>query len=173
MVAGFSVFGIFGGVANLENWLAGHPEVIAEMTKPGQNGPWVSIIILGFAAAFLLPRQFHMMFTENISPKTLQHAAWGLPLFLLVLSLSIPIVLWASIQSNLDTSSDYAVLGIAQKSESTALTLLVFFGGASAASAVVIVSTLAIAGMAINHIVLPAIGTPSTHVSLYRWLLWG
>ena len=173
MVAGFSVFGIFGGVANLENWLAGHPEVIAEMTKPGQNGPWVSIIILGFAAAFLLPRQFHMMFTENISPKTLQHAAWGLPLFLLVLSLAIPIVLWASIQSNLDTSSDYAVLGIAQKSESTALTLLVFFGGASAASAVVIVSTLAIAGMAINHIVLPAIGTPSTHVSLYRWLLWG
>ena len=172
-IAGFSVFGIFGGVANLENWLAGHPQVIADMTRPPGGSPWVSLIILGFAAAFLLPRQFHMMFTENIAPKTLQYAAWGLPLFLLVISLTTPIALWASIQADLDTSADYAVLGIAQKSESTALILLVFFGGTSAASAVVIVSALALAGMTINHIVLPAIGTPSTQVSLYRWLLWG
>ena len=149
-IAGFSVFGIFGGVANLENWLAGHPQVIADMTRPPRGSPWVSLIILGFAAAFLLPRQFHMMFTENIAPKTLQYAAWGLPLFLLVLSLTTPIVLWASIQADLDTSADYAVLGIAQKSESAALILLVFFGGASAARAVVIVTSLAIACLAIT-----------------------
>ena len=97
LVAGIAVFGIFGGFGGLADWLDSHPEALQAMTQPAQDGPWVSVLILAFAAAFLLPRQFHMLFTENISPHSLVKAAWGFPLFLLILNLAIPVILWAAV----------------------------------------------------------------------------
>ncbi len=173
LVAGICVSGIFGGIVGLGDWLDQNPEALQAMTTPARDGPWVSVLILSFAAAFLLPRQFHMLFTENIAPGTLARAAWGFPLFLLILNLAIPIVLWAAIKQNLGTVPDYHVLGIARSTGSAALTIFVFLGGVSAASAMIIVSTLALAGMTVNHLLLPATGTPSSSVNLYRWLLWG
>ncbi len=173
LVAGIAVFGIFGGFGGLTDWLDSHPEALEAMTQPAQDGPWVSILILAFAAAFLLPRQFHMLFTENISPQSLAKAAWGFPLFLLILNLAIPVILWAAVKENLGTVPDYHVLGIAQQTGSVAVTIFVFLGGVSAASAMIIVTTLALAGMTVNHLLLPLTGTPSTQVNLYRWLLWG
>jgi len=173
LVAVVAITGIFGGIGGLGEWLDSHPEALEAMYTPAREGPWVSVLILSFAAAFLLPRQFHMLFTENISPGTLSRAAWGFPLFLLVLNLAIPIVLWAAIKQNLGTVPDYHVLGIARHTGSAALTIFVFLGGVSAASAMIIVSTLALAGMTVNHLILPATGTLDTSVNLYRWLLWG
>lgn len=173
LVAGIAVFGIFGGFGGLANWLDSHPEALQAMTQPAQDGPWVSVLILAFAAAFLLPRQFHMLFTENISPHSLVKAAWGFPLFLLILNLAIPVILWAAVKENLGTVPDYHVLGIAQQTGSAAVTIFVFLGGVSAASAMIIVTTLALAGMTVNHLLLPLTGTPSTQVNLYRWLIWG
>jgi len=173
LVAGIAVFGVFGGFGGLSDWLGSHPEALEAMTVPAREGPWVSVLILAFAASFLLPRQFHMLFTENISPQSLVKAAWGFPLFLLILNLAIPVILWAAVKQNLGTVPDYHVLGIAQQSGSVAVTIFVFLGGVSAASAMIIVSTLALAGMTVNHLVLPLTGTPSTQVNLYRWLIWG
>ncbi len=173
LVAIVAMSSIFDGVSGLTDWLDTHPEALEAMYTPAREGPWVSILILSFAAAFLLPRQFHMLFTENIAPGTLARAAWGFPLFLLVLNLAIPIVLWAAIKQNLGTVPDYHVLGIARHTGSAGLTIFVFLGGVSAASAMIIVSTLALAGMTVNHIILPATGTPDPSVNLYRWLLWG
>ena len=173
LVAMVAMSSIFDGVSGLTHWLDTHPEALEAMYAPAREGPWVSILILSFAAAFLLPRQFHMLFTENIAPGTLSRAAWGFPLFLLVLNLAIPIVLWAAIKQNLGTVPDYHVLGIARHTGSAGLTIFVFLGGVSAASAMIIVSTLALAGMTVNHIILPATGTPDPSVNLYRWLLWG
>ena len=158
MVAVFALFGIFGGIDGLQDWLATHPEALEKMTTQAREGPWVSILILAFAAAFLLPRQFHMLFTENISPHALSRAAWGFPLFLLALNLAIPIVLWAGIKTDLGMPPDYFVIGIAQQSQSALFTVFVFLGGVSAASAMIIVSTLALAGMTVNHLILPATG---------------
>ena len=42
----------------------------------------------------------------------------------------------------------------------------------AAASAMVIVTTLALASMSLNHLVLPA-SYPDINLNLYRWLLWG
>ncbi|HCX86660.1 MAG TPA: histidine kinase [Gammaproteobacteria bacterium] len=173
LVAGIAVFGVFGGFGGLADWLDAHPEALEAMTTPAREGPWVSVLILAFAASFLLPRQFHMLFTENISPGALIKAAWGFPLFLLILNLAIPVILWAAVKQNLGTVPDYHVLGIAQQSGSAAVTIFVFLGGVSAASAMIIVSTLALAGMTVNHLILPTTGTPGTGMNLYRWLLWG
>ncbi len=171
----FAVFGIFGGFGELNQYLIEHPEASHALFAPVQEGPWATLMLLSFAAAFLLPRQFHMIFVESIRDKNIETASWAFPLFLLLLNLSIPPILWAGQSLQLGIPADFYVLGITLESGSTALPILTFMGGLSAASAMIIVTTLALASMCMNNFVLPASFPPklSTGTSMYEWLLWG
>ncbi len=168
----FALFGVFGGPGELQDWLAQRPEAIDALYRPVREGPLFTLVFLAFCAAFMLPRQFHMAFTENLDPKALRTASWGFPLFLLLLNLAIPPVLWAGQYLRLDMAADYYVLGITLEQAPAWLPVLTFIGGVSAASAMVIVSTLALAAMALNHLLVPA-SFPDPRVDLYRWLIWG
>ncbi|MEJ2343891.1 MAG: ATP-binding protein [Gammaproteobacteria bacterium] len=173
MAAGlFAVFGVFGGPGGLGQWLQQHPEAVEALYAPVRDGPWTTLLLLSFAAAFLLPRQFHMTFTENFHERSLSVASWAFPLLLLLLNVSIPPLLWAGMARDLSTSPDYYVLGITLNSGSTVLPALVFLGGLSAASAMMIVTSLALSSMCLNHLLLPA-SYPDPQVDLFRWLLWG
>src|SRR5690606_31071053 len=61
-------------------------------------------------------------------------------------------------------------LAVAQNS-GTWLALAVFIAGLSAASAAIIVITLAVASMCLNHLILPFY-QPGSRQDIYRWLLW-
>jgi PAS domain S-box-containing protein len=171
----FAVFGIFGGFGELNQFLQAHPEANAALFEPVQEGPWVTLLLLSFAAAFLLPRQFHMIFVESIKSRNIETASWAFPLFLLLLNLSIPPILWAGQSMQLAIPADFFVLGITLDSGSSILPILTFMGGLSAASAMIIVSTLALASMCMNNFVLPASFPPklSSGSNIYEWLLWG
>ncbi len=175
LVGLYAVFGVFGGLGGLEAWLEQHPQAVAALYQPVREGPWTTLLLLAFAAAFLLPRQFHMAFTENIEPATLSTASWAFPLFLLLLNLAIPPILWAGSAVSPDTPADFYALGITMESGSPLLPVLTFIGGISAASAMIIVTTLALAAMCMNHLVLPASFPPrlNPQTDIYRWLLWG
>lgn len=168
----FALFGVFGGWGGLSGWLRQHPEAIEQLYAPVREGPWSTLLLLSFAAAFLLPRQFHMAFSEHRDEHSLSIASWAFPLLLLVLNLAIPPILWAGQHLHLGTGADYYVLGITLSSDSAFLPSLVFLGGVSAASAMMIVTTLALSAMCLNHLLLPA-SYPDPAVNLYRWLLWG
>jgi Na+/proline symporter/signal transduction histidine kinase len=176
LVGAFAVFGVFGGFGELAAWLKANPEANRALYAGiAEHEAWGSLLLLAFAAAFLLPRQFHMIFTENIDPKTLNVASWGFPLFLLLLNLPIPIILWAGNSAALDVPADYYVLGLTLISDSAWLPLLTFIGGLSAASAMMIVTSLALASMVLNHLLLPSRLNRQQEASssLYGWLLWG
>ncbi len=170
----FAVFGVFGGFGGVNDWLAQHPEALASLYAPAREGPWVTLLLLSFAAAFLLPRQFHMTFTENIEPRTLPVASWGFPLMLLAFNLAIPPILWAGQALSPPTSADFYVLGITLSGGASWLPTLAFLGGVSAASAMMIVETLALAAMCLNHLILPATfsGRERPYTNLYDKLLW-
>ncbi|MDH3712663.1 MAG: ATP-binding protein [Gammaproteobacteria bacterium] len=172
-VGAFAVFGIFGGLGEMQHWLQANPEALDKLYRPVATGPWLTLLLLAFCAAFLLPRQFHMIFVENLNSGALRHAAWMFPLFLLLLNLPIVPVLWAGRSLQLEMSPDFYVLGITLNEEN-GLWLLTFIGGVSASSAMMIVTSLALASMALNHIILPMrfIGG-SVGNDLYRWILWG
>lgn len=153
-VGGFALFGVFGGFSGLQNWLQANPTILKEMYQSVGGSAWTTLLLLTFSATFLLPRQFHMMFTENQSPHGLRTASWLFPLFLLLLNLPIPIILWAGVSSHLGVPPDYYILELARQ-HGIWLTLLAFVGGVSAASAMLIVESLALAGMCLNHIVIP------------------
>nr|MBF0682375.1 PAS domain S-box protein [Pseudomonas sp.] len=110
-------------------------------------------------------------FTENLNPRALVSASWGLPLYLLLMSLAVPLILWAGLKLGVSTNPEYFTLGLGMTAQNEALTLLAFVGGLSASSGLIIVSTLALSGMALNHLVLP-LYQPPTEGNIYRWLKW-
>ncbi|WP_456372398.1 ATP-binding protein [Thiolapillus sp.] len=168
----FALFGVFGGPDNLNQWLGEHPDAIEKLYEPVGGTQWGTLIFLAFGAAFLLPRQFHMLFAENLREDNLRVASWSFPLFLLLLNLPIPVILWAGHYLGLGTDPDYYVLSITLSQGHSWMPMLTFIGGISAASAMVIVTTLALSSMCMNHLLLPA-SYPDPRLNLYYWLLWG
>jgi len=172
LIGGYALFGVFGGPGELDGWLQAHPEALEALYRPVNESPWGALVFLSFAAAFLLPRQFHMLFAENLDARGLRTVTWAMPAFLLLLNLSIPVILWAGQHLELAMNPDYYVLGITTAHGPTWLSLLAFIGGLSAASAMVIVTSIALATMSLNHLLLPA-SYPDPAMNLYRWILWG
>lgn len=168
----FALFYVFSGPEGLEQWLAANPEALERFYRPVNEGPWSTLLLLAFAAAFLLPRQFHMLFAENRNPRDLHTASWAFPLYLLLINLPIPILLWGGSALGLEMDADYYALGIALQQPSGWLPVVVFIGGLSSASAMMIVTTLALSSMTLNHILLPT-SFPDPEINLYRWLLLG
>lgn len=174
IIAWVAVTLAFDSPAGLSHWLEANPDRLDGFYESVFGGSWVSLLVLAFGAAFLLPRQFHMLFTENLSPRHLVSASWGFPLFLLLLSLSIPPILWAGMALGPDVPTEYYVLGIAALSGSEPLAILVYLGGISAASAMIVVSTLALASMTLNHLIMPLVKSiPHQEPDLYGTLRWG
>lgn len=114
---------------------------------------------------------YHMTFAENLNPRALVSASWGLPLYLLLMSLAVPLILWAGLKLGVRTNPEYFTLGLGLTAQNDALALIAFIGGLSASSGLIIVSTLALSGMALNHLVLPLYQPPSEG-NIYRWLKW-
>ena len=170
-VGGFALFSVFPGNGGLNNWLHANPEVLQRLYDPLRNGFWHSMILAFLFSAVVMPFMYQMTFTENVSPKALLTASWGLPLYLIGMALAVPILLWAGLRLHLNISPEYFTLGVALASGTRWLTLLVFVGGLAAASGVIIVSTLALASMILNHIVLPNY-QPSPRQNIYHWILW-
>jgi Na+/proline symporter len=94
-----------------------------------------------------------------------------MPLLLLVMSLMVPFILWAALKTMPGTDPEYFALGVPLAMGSSPMALVIYIGGLSAASGVIIVSTLALAGMCVNHLAMP-LYKPGQSRDLYGWLLW-
>ena len=167
----WAVSAVFGGLGGLDRWLVAHPGELAAMAKPARDDSWVTLLGLSASAGFLLPRQWHLAFTESAGPRALSTTAWALPAYLLVLTLAVPPLLWAGRALGLPGDADFFVLGLVRASESPALASMVFVGALSAATAMMLVTTLALAAMAQNHLVVPTLAW-ARRGDLYRRVLW-
>ena len=167
-VAAVAVVHVFGGAGGLERWLADHPQALEAAYQPVREGPWGTLVLLSFAAGFLLPRQFHMAFTEALDDRALRVAAWGFPAFLLLLNLGVLPLLWAGQVAFPGVHPDNYVIGLGRDGGVGALA---FVGAVSAASAMVIVDTLALAAMCLNNLLLPRSSLAGAG-DLYGGLLW-
>lgn len=165
-----ALFFVFDGSGDMQNWLATHKDQLISRHTSLQEGPWRTLLLVFFAAAVVAPHMFHVTFTENINAKALRPASWGLPLFLLLMSLSVPPILWAGVYLNLDVPAEFYALGIGMALNSKILVIMAFAGGLAAASGVIIVTTLATAAMFLNHIILPSY-KPGPKQDFYQWLL--
>lgn len=168
-VALLGLYGVFDGPQGLSHWLDQHPEMLTRLYGPLQDGSWHSLILAFFVSAVVMPHMFYMAFTENLNPRALVTASWGVPLLFLAMALCVPLILWAALASNAPTAPDYFALGVGMSTGSGAV--LGYLAGLAGASGMLIVATLALSGMCLNHLVLPASPLSSAQ-DLYRNLLW-
>jgi len=156
IAAGFILFEVFDSPGAFVDWTKAQPGMLDALYEPTDSPLWTTLLLLAFSAAFLLPRQYHMMFVENERPEHLTTAYWLFPLYLLLLNLPIVPILFAGRLLGLSTGPDFYVLGISLTLQRDWLSVLIFLGGLSAASAMIIVTTLALSSMCVNHLLLPA-----------------
>lgn len=151
-----AVYGVFGGFSEMEAWLLENPAVQAGLTQSLHDNTARTLLVIFFAGAVCMPHIFHMAFAENTESRDLRTATWGLPLYLLLLSLPILPVTWAGIQLGHELPIDYSGLAMGLQARSTSISAFAFIASLSAASATIIIATLALANMCLNHIVLPS-----------------
>lgn len=166
-VGALAWFHHLGGINGIQTWLNQHPEALETLIKPTHSDTWITLTFLSFCAAFLLPRQFHMAFARRPSESAFLGAIWALPLYLLCLSLPIPLLLWSAQILAHTNNPDFFVVELV--ANTPALATLVFLGGISASSGMVIVCSVALANMTMNHLILP-IWRP-IH-DFYRSVIW-
>ncbi|MGM0449915.1 MAG: ATP-binding protein [Pseudomonadota bacterium] len=169
LIALILLFSVFGGPGGLETWLQDQSEQVSALERRLSDGNWRALLLISFAAALVMPHMFHMTFTQNPSPRALARASWGLPLYLLLLALPVPIILWSARALDAPGSPEFFAVSLGLVLESPLLATLAYLAGLSAASALTIVLTLALSGMILNHVVLP-LRTPPENRSIYTWL---
>lgn len=115
--------------------------------------------LLAMAAVFMLPRQFHVAFIENVSHHHLRHARRWFSLYLLLVTLVVIPIALTGIQLFPDAlhNADSFVLLIPAKSGWDMLSVLVFIGGFSAATSMIIIATLALSTMISNDVIMPGL----------------
>ncbi len=171
ILGGYAYWGILGGHAGLSDWLKAHPENLDLLYSPLRDSPWHTLMLAFLFSAVVMPFMYQMIFTENQNTQHLLKASWSFPLYLLLAALPIPLLLWAGIKlANFDIDPEYFTLAVVMASHSRALTLLAFVAGLSAASGVIIVTTLALASMLLHHVILPLYQPPPER-NIYEWLL--
>ena len=153
----FVVYGLSGGTDDLMRMamtsMSGPP--IWERTSG--PGTFLTLVLLSACAALLLPRQFHMTVVENRDVADVRRAAWIFPLYLVLINLFVvPLaILGESLLTSPGVDRDMTVLLLPLQNGAELLALFVFIGGLSAATAMVIVASVALAIMISNHIVMP------------------
>lgn len=171
-VGWFALHDVFGGLQGLENWLSLHPEQIETLYLPVEATSSHMLVLLFFATAVVSPNMFHMVFTENRKMSTLRHASWGMPLYMLGLSLPVLPILWAGFALGAAVEPEYFTLGVPLSAGNTGLTALAFWGGLSAAAGTTIVMAMALSTMCLNHWLLPRYQLSASKTNLYGLLTW-
>ena len=155
----FVTFGMYDGFGDLFARAAEAPDLAGLFTLEGAGGygQWAALTILAMAAIICLPRQFQVTVVENTDEAHLRKAVWLFPLYLLIINLFVlPIAFGGRLQfpdGSVDPDTFVLTLPMAMNRE--ALALLVFIGGLSAATAMVIVATIALSTMVCNDLVMP------------------
>lgn len=159
----FVTYGLFDGFTDIfHDFLIRFPErshLLRLGTGENSYAHWLSMTIISMMAIMFLPRQFHIMVIENCREDHIRSAMWRFPAYMVVINLFvIPIALGGLLLANGDThNADFFVITLPLQYGQPWLALLVFLGGFSASAGMVMVSSVALSTMVLNHLLMPII----------------
>ena len=156
-------YGLFDGFSDIFTRLAtelpDHTHLLLIDTPQVPYTMWFTLTFISMMAVMFLPRQFHIMVIENSNERHIKDAMWRFPIYMFLINLFVlPIALGGLLLSGGDNSqADYFVLTLPLQSGHHWLALLVFIGGFSASAGMVMVESVALSTMILNHLVMPVI----------------
>src|SRR6201991_5167728 len=135
------------------------PEAVRALEYTPTIGNFLCMVLLSFSAVLLLPRQFHVSVVENSSDAEVSRARWLFPLYLVAINVFvIPIAIAGLVSFPFGAvDSDMYVLALPIEGDAPLLSVGVFLGGLSAATAMVIVECVALSIMVSNDIIVPLV----------------
>ncbi|HSD17805.1 MAG TPA: PAS-domain containing protein [Thermomonas sp.] len=123
------------------------------------SGGFIPLVLLGVLAMFTLPHQFHVGVVECRDERHVLTARWLFPLYLVLIALPVLPLARAgdALLAGQGVPSDLYVLALPLSQSQTGLALFAFLGGLSAATGMVVVSTLTLSLMIGNHWLAPGL----------------
>ncbi|MDO5529747.1 MAG: ATP-binding protein [Paracoccus sp. (in: a-proteobacteria)] len=117
---------------------------------------WATLIFVSGVAIVTLPRMFQVLVVEATDENAITSAAWAFPAYLLAMSLFVlPIAVVGRQILGPEADPDLYVLSLPLSQGQDGLALLVFLGGFSAATSMVVIASIALATMISNHWIVP------------------
>lgn len=160
LIAGFFVtyvwFNGFGDIFH-KALNSSHRDLVSFWGMSGSYyATWSAYLVLSMSAIICLPRQFHVTVVENSDERHILTAMWCFPLYMILINLFvIPIALGGILEGWPVEKADSFVLMMPLQHGKLWLALLVFIGGVSAAAGMIMVSSVTLATMTTNHLLLP------------------
>ena len=152
----FVTYGLYDGFGDLITQAKLAPRLA---TYWQETVNWPSMVVqtcVAMMAIICLPRQFHVTVVENTEPQDLRMARWVFPAYLILAGLFVvPIALAGQMLLPASVIPDSFVISLPLAMAHPALAMLAFIGGASAATGMVIVASVALSTMVSNDILLP------------------
>ncbi len=156
VVGVMSAYLVFDGIGEATAYALSRPAVRAAMAEPTWMSGFLAQTVLATAAMLCLPRQFQVLVVENTALSDLRTARWVFPLYLVVISLFVlPIAAAGAYLLPASAVPDTYVLSVPMALDQPWVALLAFIGGFSAATSMVIVSSIALSTMLSNEVVTP------------------
>ncbi len=155
----FVGYGLYDGFGDLFRQVK-DANLVGRLTTESFHAPsFITQTLVAMLAIVCLPRQFHVMVVENADHRDFQTARWAMPIYLVIASAFVLPIAAAGLLSPeaVGADPDTIILKLPIAAGETALSVLAFLGGGSAAAAMVIVSSVAIATMVSNEIIMPAL----------------
>ena len=105
----------------------------------------------------MLPRQFHVAVVENNNENEIRRASLAISAYLVLINLFVVPIALAGLLTfpSGSVDSDMFVLALPLQSGSNIFTIVAFVGGLSAATAMVIVESVALSIMVSNDLIMP------------------
>ncbi|WEX77919.1 hybrid sensor histidine kinase/response regulator [Sinorhizobium numidicum] len=152
----YIIFVLFDGPANLWAQAQQSPQVLSALEYQTPLARWVVLIVTSAFGIIMLPRQFHVTVVENRTETELRTAGILFPLYLIAINIFVLPIAVAGILSFAGSgNADLYLLALPLAGDVPVLTLFTFIGGFSAATAMVIVASVALSIMISNDIVMP------------------
>ena len=161
----FVTYGLFDGFSDIFTRFQNlHPEQFKQLFTLGSGSgnpdaiPSFTMLSLSMVAIMLLPRQFHVMVIENSDERHISKAMWMFPVYLFLINLFVmPIALGGILISGGSSGADFFMISVPLSTGHSSIAMLAFLGGLSAAAGMVMVESVAISTMLLNHIFMPVI----------------
>ncbi|WP_336368488.1 hybrid sensor histidine kinase/response regulator [Marinobacter sp. C2H3] len=155
----FVSYGMFNGFGDLFGKIR-EANLMDVLTTERLEAPaFITQTLVAMLAIVCLPRQFHVMVVENTDHRDFEVARWAMPIYLVVASAFVlPIAAGGLLHpESMLGNPDILILQLPISAGKEWLAILAFLGGGSAAAAMVIVCSVAIATMVSNEIIMPAL----------------
>jgi len=163
-VGAFVTYGMFDGFGDVFTRARALPRVERLFVIGGSGDAHAGILASLYSASFFsmlaimfLPRQFQVSVVENVDVNHVKTAMWLFPAYMLVINLFVPAIAFGGMVhfAGAAVDPDTYVLALPLAQGQNGLGLLVFIGGLSAATGMVIVETIALSTMVCNDLVMP------------------